>query len=186
MPRYRQGARSKWWWWRQGRWRSKHIGVVLMWQRLQGSREAVVSSWGWGEVGSCYCGCTRWRWMVCKVQGGSRMFVRLGARSAAPAVRQKNRDRNQTFRSSIPVTHHPPTSLQLHLLHYSSPSSKFKNVIQKYLFTKVFIYYKQYTDWEDRSSPIPFRSSTPPRKNDKQCRALDLYTISRCYTAPWL
>lgn len=77
--------------------------------------------------------------MVCKVQGGSRMFVRLGARSAAPAVRQKNRDRNQTFRSSIPVTHHPPTSLQLHLLHYSSPSSKFKNVIQVFIHKSFYI-----------------------------------------------
>lgn len=119
MPRYRQGARSKWWWWRQGRWRSKHIGVVLMRQTLQGSREAVVSSSGWGDAGSCYCGCTRWRWMVSKVQGGSRVLVWFAAQSATPAERQKNRDGNQTFTLSISVNHHPPTSLQLHLLPYS-------------------------------------------------------------------
>lgn len=32
-----------------------------------------------------------------EVQGGGRTFVRLGARSAAPAVRQKNRGRSQAF-----------------------------------------------------------------------------------------
>lgn len=62
--------------------------------------------------------------MVSKIQGGSAVLVQLAAQSAAPAERQKNREENQTFTSSISVNYHPPKSLQLHLLPYSRLSSQ--------------------------------------------------------------
>lgn len=118
MSGYWQGVRRKWWWWRQGRWRSEHIGVMWVRRGLQGRGEAVggalVSRQGQREGG----GCCRWRrWVVGRVQRGSRGPVGLRARGAAPAAVKRKVRRSRVKSGVISQNEH------LFLCIPSSPSA---------------------------------------------------------------
>lgn len=82
MSRYWQGARRQWRWWRQGCWRSEHIGVMWVRRGLQGRWEAVggaLVSCQWQGEGGGRCCCTRRGWVVGEMEGRTRRPVGLGA-----------------------------------------------------------------------------------------------------------